>query len=384
MNKRSIKGLALALMLVGGLTLTACSDSTEPPVPEPETGSAEGYPKVPKPTGPDDFDQPDESERNGVTVSILGKNVDFAPTWSQGVFTWDIDIQTHYETLTALGWQNKVDPPGNYYSGTARNTALRFEGGVVDLRNPYPQMAYLLHDPVPSRKPMPRRLIFVEGGEILAEPYNPKVNASECYFNFGPDYGTHEVTFNPGIFVGVWDLDVEAGFNQRNKKRLYHVAATAAPKLTNAVFIKRERYWKRVLVDGVKSVRADPGTSKTVTYTSTHGTKMSVSSTFAETTEVGASISPFDVGVSLNETTERTFGRTSEIAEEESVAVSHQLTGIEGKTVIFSVWESVERYIFVDENGDPYTDPGYTFTDLGDLVIRGDHQILQSAAFDLE
>jgi hypothetical protein len=30
-------------------------------------------------------------------MPIDSKNVDFAATWTEGTFTWDIDIQTQYE-----------------------------------------------------------------------------------------------------------------------------------------------------------------------------------------------------------------------------------------------------------------------------------------------
>ena len=36
----------------------------------------------------------------------------------------------------------------------------------------------------------------------------------------------------------------------------------------------------------------------------------------------------------------------------------------------------------VDEDGNAYTEPNYTFDDLGRAVIIGDHEILQSAIFD--
>lgn len=381
-----LQGPWLALILLAGMLLPACSDGPAAPGdPGPEIETTEGYPVVPRPSGPDDFDGPDESERFELIVPIAGKDVDFAPTWTTGTFTWNIDIQTQYETLTVWGWEPDADPASGYYAGTTPSTALLFEGGAVDLRNPYPKNCYLLHEPGPRvPRPIPRRLMLVEGGETLAAPYNPQVNASDCFFDFGPDYGSPDVRFDPGLMVAYWDIDVEPGFNQRHKKRLYYVGITSAPSLTNPVHIKRERYWERVLVDGTRSVRADEGFSKSVSYTVTHGASMSASETFAETTEVGASLSPFDVGLSVKDTTERTHGRTSEITEETAVTVTHELSGIQGKTVIFSVWQSVEAYSFVDENGDPYTDPSYTFADLGNLEVRGDHEVLQSAIFDAE
>jgi len=72
------------------------------------------------------------------------------------------------------------------------------------------------------------------------------------------------------------------------------------------------------------------------------------------------------------------------ITEETSFDLTHSVNGIGGKTVIFSVWQSVERYTIVDAEGNPYTDPSYTFEDFGSAEVRGDHEVLQSAIFDYE
>lgn len=377
----------LALALMAALCLSACSsdDPVSPVMPNEEPEGAEGYPEVPKPTSVDDRDKPDQSEINAVIRPIAGTEVDFVPTWTAGTFTWDIDIQTHYEYYNGFFWVDMVDPAGSYYNGTAHNSALRFEGGVVDLRNPYPRNADIrVADGGIRYQPMPKRLMLMESGVVKDTPYNPSVVTGECYFNFGPNYETREVTFNPDIFVGVWDLEVEADFLQRNKKRLYWVGIRSAPPLTNPVFMQRERFWERVLVDGTKTVTVDPGSSKTVTYTKTTGTSLADATSFAETLSAETGLEAYGVGTKISSSTESTFSTTRTIDEEESVAVSYQVTGIEGKTIVFSVWQSVERYSFVDEAGQPYTDPSYTFSDLGNAVVRGDHQILQSAIFDYE
>ena len=51
-----------------------------------------------EPGAADDFDGPDQSEIYTLIEPLAGKDVDFAPTWSAGTFTWDVDIQTQYET----------------------------------------------------------------------------------------------------------------------------------------------------------------------------------------------------------------------------------------------------------------------------------------------
>lgn len=385
MKSTIFNNLALAAALFGALSLSGCSDSTEPEIPDSDPGSETpaSYPEVPKPSGPDDFDGPDQSDAFTLIEPLAGKDMDFSPTWSAGNFTWDVDIQTQYEEFNGA-WYWTGDPEGNYWTGTRHTSQMRFEGGVVDLRNPVPLKGEYIHEPTYTYDPIPRCLVFMENGTIVDEPFNPKIKPSDFHFQFYPIDGTPDVRFDPGIFVGYRTLEVENGFLQRNKRRAYYVAITQAPKLTNPVYMMRERFWERVLVDGTKSVRVDEGASKSVTYTSTTGTAYGYSWEFVESTNVTAQIMPFDVGASLEHTLSEAYGESVEVTEEVSESKEYTVTGLTGKTVIFSVWESVERYSFVDAEGKPYTDPNYTFSDLGTTAIRGDHEVLQSAIFDAQ
>lgn len=397
MRPFSRNAIPLLLPLLASLTLAACESSTEPALSDDPGDPADavdpvpsGYPAVPRPAHANDFDVPDESERLAVVAPIEGKDVDFAPTWTEGTFTWDIDVQTQYEVWTlANGWIWTGDAPGDYVDGTAHSSTLLFENGQVDLRSPAPK-ASNLDTEVPTFAPMPRQLAFVQDGVALAEPYNPGVrphdpavpSSSECHFLFVNGYPT--TYFTPCVFVGHGTLAVAPGFAERNRMRVYSVAATQAALLTTPVFLKRERYWERVLVDGTKSVRVDPGFSKSVSYTRTRGTSIEATTSFAETldAELKGGAPKEVIGGSLGYSVTETFSTSRQVFEQESETVTHQVTGISDKTVIFSVWQSVERYTFVDAEGHPYTDPGYTFADLGMMEIRGDHEILQSAIFD--
>jgi hypothetical protein len=372
-----LTGMALALMLAG------CSDSTDPVAEGPGPETTAGYPEVPRPSGPNDFDGPDKSEVNWTVVPLAGKEVDFAPYWTAGTFTWDVDIQTQYESFGGDGWRWTGDDPGHYWNGTRHTSQMVFEGGVVNLTNPTPFNGTYILEPTYRWDPIPKRLIFFEDGSEVAAPYNPMIKPSSFNFQFAPVDGTPDVYFNPGIFVAHWELEVENGFNQRNKRRAYYVGIRSAPKLTNEVYLMRERFWVRVLVDGTKSVRVDEGASKSVAYTRTTGTARTSSYDFAEATDVTAQLTPFDVGLSVSHTITETFSESVEVSEEESEEVTHTVTGLTGKTVIFSVWESVEQYSFTDAEGNPYIDPNYTF-DLAPMPIRGDHEVLQSAIFDAE
>ncbi len=384
MRALALKTAALVLMPVLVLMVSSCSGSTEP-TEQPPQSTPPGWPLVPEPTHSNDFDVPDVSDTLVVIMSIGGKGVDFAPHWTQGTFTWNIDIQTQYEQLDIAGgsgggWQWYGDQPGNYYGGTDHSSELLFENGAVDLRSPTPSNATLV-GPTPTVVPMPRVLLFIEDGAVIDEPYNPRVTTSSCVFDFFSNYPN--VDFAPCLFVGRKSLAVQPGLGERNRQRSYYVGATSAAPLTNPVYLARARFWERVLVDGAKSVRADPGFSKSVAYTRTTGTNTSSSHEFARSLDAELTLGSSDaIAASLSGSLSETFTTSREVSEEESVEVTHQVTGIDGKTVIFSVWRSVERYTFVDADGNVYTDPNYTFGALGEVFVRGDHEVLQSKAFD--
>lgn len=382
MKTRTLNPMLVAL--VGAAILfTSCSQSTAPePEPEPKenpTVLPQGYPPVPKPSDPLDLDQPLTSDTLAVVVPIGGKAVDFAPVWSAGNFTWDVDIQTQYEACVPVcEWS--ADAPGDYWNGTRHTSAMVFEGGVVDLRNP--TAAYRGADVIA------RQILFIEKGQLVASPGNP--GATVGYFNFMPPNehgGTYpKKTINPALFIGSTLLYVDPGFLEKQRRRQYYVAATSCPPLTNPVYLKRERFWERLDLDGKKSVRLDPGASVAVTYTKTEGTSSSESTTIAHTLngELGGSAAGDMITGSLGYSLSHTFETTVEVTEEESTSVTRTITGMNGKTVIYSMWGSVERYTVVDANGNPYTDPNFTFSDLGDTEIRGEYEWLQSTAFDYE
>jgi hypothetical protein len=125
--------LSSTLALLAALTLaTSCSDPAAPAGGGPKEELPTTYPPIPRPSTPDET-IPDESEIYTAIASITGKQIDFAPVWSAGEFTWNIDIQTQYDQVFG-GWTG--DAPGEYWNGTRQNSGLTFENGIVDLRNP--------------------------------------------------------------------------------------------------------------------------------------------------------------------------------------------------------------------------------------------------------
>ncbi len=364
------------------LALASCAQPTAPgPVPEepPIEVVPDGYPPVPEPADPLDLDQPLESERYEIVVPIEGKPVDFAPTWSAGMFTWDTDIQTQLVfCYPYCQWYG--EEPGDYWNGTRHSSSLIFQGGTVNLTNPAPSWR---GDDV-----IARQLLFVEDGETLEKPRNPGSNADGFYYMPPNDQGgsyPHR-TLNPCLFNGYVYVYYDPPFLHKDARRKYFVAATACPKLTSPVYVKRERFWRRVLIDGKKSIRVDPGNTFEVSYARTEGTSSTESKSIAHTLNgsLGGSAKGGAITGSLGYSLTATFETSVEVTEEQTVTVTRTVTGIDGKTVIYSVWSSVERYTVVDEAGEPYTDPNFTFADLGTTEIKGEYEWLSSTIFPYE
>jgi hypothetical protein len=231
-----------------------------------------------------------------------------------------------------------------------------------------------------------RQVLFVEHGQSLATPRNP--GADKWYFDWMPPNtqgGTYgRKTIQPCLFVGTWDLAVDPGVLEKERRRRYFVAATSCPAITSPVYIKRERFWERLLIDGKKSIRVDGNTEFSVEYTVTEGTSSTESTTIAHTLNgsLGASATGQAITGSLGYSFSYTFNTSVTVNEEHSRAVTRTVTGSAGKTIIYSVWGSVERYTVVDADGNPYTDPSFTFSDLGVSEIRGDYEWDQTTTFD--
>jgi len=357
----------LGLWMAIALLLTSCSKTTRPDV-DPGGGTTEEmpntYPPVPRPSTPDEV-IPDTSDVYTLVMPIADKKVDFAPNWTDGMFTWRVDIQTQYEQcFTTCDWYG--DAPGIYWRGPAAASAMTFENGTVDLRDPDP-----FHD-------SSRRVQFVNQGIVLAAPINPE--NTDIYFNFLGHYPSVHLT---GLFGGQHSVPVTPGFLEKQRERQYYVAALSCPPITKPVYLKRERFWVRLPLVGngsnLKSIRVDPGSSFSVSYTRTEGTSTADAYTFTRTLNAEVDLSA--VAAKLGGSLSQAFETTVTINEETSTTVTRTMSGMDGKTVIYSVWASVERYSVVDKDGTPYTDPKFTFADLGTAKIQGEYEWISSTAF---
>ena len=375
MQVRAILSTLVLCTLAG--VLASCAKNPTAPVTPPgnEQNPPAGFPPIPYP--PDvQTDTPDSSEIYTAIVPIAGNGVDFAPVWETGRFTWDIDIQTQYERcLPNCRWFG--DAPGDYWSGTRNSTALLFEGGTVDLRNPDPMV-----DPVAG--PYPKRVQFVQHGNVLATPINPE--QSKVTFQFS-DAGYTAVVHDGALFGGTVEKPVDPAIGETERRRVYYVAATACAPLTNPVYIRRERYWKRIplVTQGgtLMSVAIDPGATFEVSYTWSAGVNIDHSKTFTRSVNGAVSLGTEKsvVGAKLGGALSQAFTSDVQVTEENSVTVTKTLSGIPDKTTVYAAWITVERYTIVDRFGNPYTDPNFTFNDLGTAVIAGNREQIASKSF---
>lgn len=357
------------------LFLASCSSSTAPDTSNLEPPDT--YPPIPRPSTPNEI-LPDTSTAYTDIVPMAGHNLDFAPTWESGVFTWDIDVQTQYQTILGGNtWYG--DPPGNYYNGTAHNSALVFENGIVNLTEPTPYGSSF----VPP-DPFPRRVQFISDGVVLARPINPERDFAVFLFTGGYP----SIHIDGALFNGAVTVDKEPAFGEKTRRAAYYVAATDCPLLTNPdVHIKRERFWVRIpLLSGetiLKSIRVDPGASFEVSYTRTQGADTTSSYTFTQAINGELGLSYSGVGAKLGGSLSEAFQTSVTVKLETSVEVTRTMTGTEGKTVVYSVWASVERYTIVDQDGNPFTDPNFTFT-VVPVDIKGEYEWISSTSFDYQ
>jgi hypothetical protein len=370
------RAYAWGLVLCAAVALVTSSCSKNPTSPKaadptgPPAQPPDSYPAIPRPSTPNAV-TPDTSEVYSANVPVVGKQVDFAPVWSGGVFTWTIDAQTQKGPCLACA---AADPPGSYWNGTAPNSALSFENGAVDLRSPTP-------DGTSQDQPHPRRVEFVQSGVVVPTPFNPDKNDVDFTYE---NYPWRHIA--PGLFGGYVITNVTPAFGEQWRHEVYFVAATSCPQLTNPVFIKRERFWQRVPLTGgtsTRSIRVDPGAQFQVSYMRTQGVNFSDSYSFTQTLngEVSLGSDKSIVGGKLGGSLQQMFGNETTVQAETSMTVTRTFNGIDGKTVVYSVWSSVERYTFVDQNGNPYTDPNFTFSSLGSAVIKGEYEWISSTSF---
>jgi len=228
----------------------------------------------------------------------------------------------------------------------------------------------------------PWRAVWMEDGSFVKPRYagNKDGNIDTSFQRTG------RVGFGSFYAEGQGNCDSLDDFGKERPWSFYYVKS--CPKLTSPVYLKRERYWARVPVDGIGAMfaRLSEGTEYQITTTYSQGISIENSYGYASTVSASVEGGLEYVGVvkaAVEESIEHSFQVSTTINEETEVSHSETVYGREGKTVVFMLWELVEEYSVVDEDGDPYTDPKYYFkANTGSATVRGVALALEATAFD--
>lgn len=348
-SSRTLLSLALAATL-----LTACgeNDPMSPTVEGPQETS--DYPTVPKPTSPG-AEAPMESE----TLTFVARNRgDFVGRATSGIASWE--VHHNHENIKCLApVGDDVGPQETFKHRNVHSSELTLHGRSI---------AYAVR---------PWKMTLQKNGRFV----DPQQVPGTIELGHGDVFG--------GRQWGSW-LDHSHNLNTVGREYTYrNYYIIDAPRISETVYLKRERFWRRVPVDGRGAMFAQltGETQFTIETQYKEGLSIERSRTFAETVDVGANggvgYSGTGVLASVNYAVTNTFGTTKGISKEKTVSVTQTVSGIRGKTVIFMLWELVERYSICDANGDPYTDPSFEFDpDFGTVEIQGRAISLEATEFD--
>jgi hypothetical protein len=123
------------------------------------------------------------------------------------------------------------------------------------------------------------------------------------------------------------------------------------PYLQEIPLIQRVVYWKRLICTTVEYPN-----DFTQTYTYTYG------SSSTETTELAKNLTVTlgsDAWASLSASLTETFSKSLTVSEESTDSKEFGCSSIQGKKIVFTVWQLVERYQIVNRDGTAWCDSNY-------------------------
>ena len=150
------------------------------------------------------------------------------------------------------------------------------------------------------------------------------------------------------------------------------------PAITEAPYLRRDRFWKATpwesgnLVEGLTGANSFTGKSLYGT-----GCKVTETETMAYTlgSKIGAEYSGISAEVSGSLT--KTFGTAVTVSRDTVKSFSRTMNGIEGKRTRFILWVLMERYSFTNADGSPFRDENYTFEEGTEDLATGKHYLLE-------
>jgi hypothetical protein len=299
---------------------------------------------------------------------LVLNRADFVATTTGGRGDWELHRRGRACGWPA-GWLWDRDPDSITRFNDVRSSDLVFNGKNLQTRG------FI----------KPWRVALMQGGEFIDPIYGGEASGgwSNSYerngwLGFNSWDGVAEPQCNsPGDIGNVFPWE------------FYYLVG--GPQIENPVYLRRERFWARVPVDGEGAMFAKltEGTTLSIETGYSRGVNETTTTEYASTVSVGFGgglTSPIvSFTAAVENSIEWSFGTSVEITEERSVSYTQAVEGRPGKIVIFMLWELVERYTVVDAEGNPYTDPSYEFApSSGEAEVRGVALALDATEFDAQ
>jgi Insecticidal Crystal Toxin, P42 len=134
------------------------------------------------------------------------------------------------------------------------------------------------------------------------------------------------------------------------------------PAVEKRPYLHRERFWVATPWESGAFVERTTG-NETITLTSTYTAGCAKTETESFAWSLGASLGLEYSGLkaSVEGSITKTFETSFTVTEQEERSISKTLQGEANMRTCFVLWVLVEQYSFVDQNGNPMTDPNYEF-----------------------
>ncbi len=125
------------------------------------------------------------------------------------------------------------------------------------------------------------------------------------------------------------------------------------PTLQEMPRVQRLRFWKRITVPNILQYPTQ--------YAETHSYSQGTAEQWGRSLSfsLGGTGEQWDISLSAKLTA--TFTHQVTISSEQTITQQFTASSIEGKTVVFTVWQLMETYRLCNSDGTDYTDPSYAF-----------------------
>jgi len=296
----------------------------------------EGIPPIPVLSSPND-DPPERS----TTLSLAKPAYTYMPQIVRGKAVWRVAGYAEYED--APFWVNCTGDARDLYNWDGSVTTEIWNDAIPDATGCFDGCGISLpHCPASWQVkfyswPTEQRFAFVWDGQAVS---------------------------NPEMVWEVWSETLCRVTNPcRSKVRVFSAYVAEGKPLEKVPHLRRDRFWVAKEWESGAVVHRITGDNETRMKTQyTTGCDNTQTESFAYT--LGASFGADYNGLSgtIEASITKTFTTSITVSEQTMTSVEKILRGDAGMITCHIMWVLVERYTFVDENGDRLADPNYVFT----------------------